>query len=73
MQIAEKLNYVDFNASSGWLERFKKRNNITFRAISGESTSVNQDDARVLLKKCRPASIYDADYFFEHYPIRHLH
>ncbi|TMW47721.1 hypothetical protein DOY81_007210, partial [Sarcophaga bullata] len=43
-EIAEKLNYVDFSVSSGWLERLKKRHNITFRAISGKPANVNQEE-----------------------------
>ncbi|XP_065357188.1 tigger transposable element-derived protein 4-like [Calliphora vicina] len=43
-EIAENMNFADFSASSGWLERFKKRHNISFRTISGEAASVNQND-----------------------------
>lgn len=32
-----------FKASNGWLDRFRTRFNITFRAISGESRSVDEN------------------------------
>lgn len=40
---AEKLGIRDFRASDGWFDRFKKRNNITFRKICGESASVDNN------------------------------
>ena len=30
-----------FKASNGWLEKFRKRHNISYRVISGESASVS--------------------------------
>ena len=38
--IAERLNITNFKASSGWLSKWKERNNIKQRAISGESGEV---------------------------------
>ena len=35
--LAAKLGYPDFRASQGWLDRFKKRHNIVFKAVCGES------------------------------------
>ncbi|CAF3341955.1 unnamed protein product [Rotaria sp. Silwood2] len=41
-QIAEEFGgNVIFKASNGWFEKFKARHNISYRAICGESTSVN--------------------------------
>lgn len=67
-EVAEQLRYQNFNASSGWLERFKKRHNITFRTISGESASVNPNDVKEfgdkiadLLAGYDPKDIYNAD------------
>ena len=40
IQIAERLNITNFKASSGWLSKWKERNNIKQRAISGESGEV---------------------------------
>jgi hypothetical protein len=42
LEFAEKLGYSGFKASEGWLTRFKERHNIVYRAVSGESASVNQ-------------------------------
>jgi hypothetical protein len=38
---AEKLGIHDFKASEGWIARFKKRNQIEFKAVCGESASVH--------------------------------
>ncbi|KAG0430775.1 Tigger transposable element-derived protein 6 [Dictyocoela muelleri] len=40
-KIAGRLNNKNFNASNGWLDKFCKRNNITLRILSGESSSVD--------------------------------
>ena len=40
-KIAAKLGVLSFKANTGWLDRFKKRHNISWRVISGESDSVD--------------------------------
>ncbi|TFJ88772.1 hypothetical protein, partial [Lonepinella koalarum] len=40
-EFAEQMNVQDFNASPGWLDHFKVRSNIVFKAVSGESESVS--------------------------------
>lgn len=36
-----------FKARTGWLDGFKRRNNITFKSMCGERASVNQETAYV--------------------------
>ena len=33
---AKELNTENFQASDGWLRRWKERNNISFKTVSGE-------------------------------------
>ena len=40
---ADKLGLKNFNASDGWLDRFRERHGIKFSAIHGESKSVNEN------------------------------
>ena len=40
MKAAEKLGYPEFKASSGWLTRFKERNNLSQHKLWGESADV---------------------------------
>ena len=51
-QIAAELgNNVIFKASNGWFEKFKSRHNISYRAICGESASVNPVTTNEYFKK----------------------
>jgi len=40
---AKSLGHNDFRASNGWLEKFKKRHNIVFRKLCGESANVREE------------------------------
>ena len=67
-EIAEKIGYVNFQASDGWLQRFRHRHDITFKSISGEAASVNMDDVKnfkerlsSILLGYRPEDVYNAD------------
>jgi hypothetical protein len=62
------LKIQSFAASSGWLERFKKRHNITFKTVSGEAGSVSPEDVGQfqeklpsLLRDYNPRDIFNAD------------
>lgn len=43
MVFAELLKIENFNASAGWLEKFKARHNIVFRTLHGEAKDVPQE------------------------------
>lgn len=42
-KVANNLNLPDFKASNGWLEAFRKRHFISFRALSGESAELDKE------------------------------
>ncbi|XP_043469542.1 tigger transposable element-derived protein 4-like [Leptopilina heterotoma] len=65
---ATKIGIQDFSASNGWFEGFKRRHDIVFKTLSGESKSVdvrvcNQwtKDLPNLLTEYDPEDIYNAD------------
>eukprot|EP00794_Sanderia_malayensis_P004474 gene4474-5069_t len=45
-QVAEKLRYIDFKASSGWLTRFKERHNLSQHKVCRESADVAVDTVK---------------------------
>ncbi|KAJ3615426.1 hypothetical protein MTP99_007389 [Tenebrio molitor] len=67
-EIAEQLGYTSFNASDGWLQKWRKRNNISFKCISGEAADVNEEDVAQFKDKLpsmllgyKPEDVYNAD------------
>ena len=68
---ANDLNVGNFQASDGWLRRWKERNNITFKTVSGVSNSVTPDmvnswsetSLTTLLSNYELKNIYNADEF----------
>lgn len=47
IKIAKSLKITDFNATNGWLDRFKKRNLISYQKVSRKSKPVNDQDINV--------------------------
>ena len=68
---SKEFNVENFQASDGWLRRWKERNNITFKTVSGESKSVTPDmvdgwwetSLPTLLSNYELQDIYNADEF----------
>ncbi|XP_053955719.1 tigger transposable element-derived protein 6-like [Anastrepha ludens] len=68
MEIAGKLGVPNFNASDGWLNKWRIRNNVAFKCVYGEAADVNQDGVEQfrtklpsLLTGYKPQDIYNAD------------
>ncbi|UYV71196.1 hypothetical protein LAZ67_8002131 [Cordylochernes scorpioides] len=62
------MKYDEFEASNGWLDRFKARRNIIFRKICGEERAVNplvvedwKEKISSFLDKYSPSNIYNID------------
>ena len=68
---AKELNTENFQASDGWLRRWKERNNISFKIVSGESKSVTPEMINAWSEMFPPTrlsnydlkDIYNADEF----------
>ena len=58
-QLAEKMGYQDFECNSGWVDRFKNRHGYHFRAIIGESKSVDPDKVDQWKKTTLPTLLAD--------------
>ena len=62
-KVADILRMDKFKASNGWLESFRKRHNIFFRTLSGESAQLDKDIVDNWIK-CLPVVTeqYEAQY-----------
>ena len=60
-QYAKELSIEHFKASGGWLRRWKERNNVTFKTISGESNSVTPQLVNPWSETSLPTLLYNYD------------
>lgn len=67
-KFAKAMGNKDFKASSGWLTNWKKRNNVVFKAETGESGAVDQVSAAEwmasldpILEEYEARNIFNAD------------
>lgn len=67
-EIAEKYGYQNFKASDGWLQKWRKRHNISFKCITGEVADANEEDATEFMRRIpsllldyQPEDVYNAD------------
>jgi hypothetical protein len=65
-EIAEQLGHTSFNASDGWLQKWRKRNNISFKCISGEAADVNEEDVAQFKAGCEDLNQLDLNRDLNH-------
>lgn len=80
--LATSMNVVNFTASNGWLEAWRKRNNIQFRELSGNSADADVTAASDWKRKLpdliagySPCNIFNADetaFFYRQLPTASL-
>ena len=84
LDFAKELNITDFKASGGWLDRWKNRHNVVFRAISGEERSCTEEMTAswaqthlpTILSRYDLRDIYNADefgLFYQQLPTKSFH
>ena len=70
-EFAEKMNVKDFQASDGWLDRWKKRHNVSFKAVSGGGNACTSEMTApweettlpTILSKYKLEEVYNTDEF----------
>jgi hypothetical protein len=71
LAVAKSLRNDQFKASTGWLDSFKKRHNIVWNGVCGESKQVDKNVVSEYKPKLpEPKNIYNADktgLLFGHY------
>ena len=71
LSLAKSLELTNFRASDGWLDKWKQRHNVTFKAVSGEGNAVTPEMTAswsetylpTILSKYELKDIYNADEF----------
>ena len=84
LSLAKNLELTDFRASDGWLDKWKQRHNVTFKAVSGEGNAVTPEMTAswsetylpTILSKYELKDIYNANefgLFYQALPDKSLH
>ena len=84
IDFAEKMSIENFHASDGWLDRWKKRYNVSFKKISGEGNACTdqmtatwaETTLSTMLSKYELSQIYNAGefgLFYRTQPEKSLH
>ena len=84
LSLAKSLELTDFRASDGWLDKWKQRHNVTFKAVSGEGNAVTPEMTPswsetylpTILSKYELKDIYNANefgLFYQALPDKSLH
>ena len=84
LSLAKSLELTDFRASDGWLDKWKQRHNVTFKALSGEGNAVTPEMTAswsvtylpTILSKYELKDIYNANefgLFYQALPDKSLH
>jgi hypothetical protein len=67
-KISQSLGHEQFKASNGWLENFKKRHDIAFKKVCGESAAVSDEvvnewkiNLSELPEGYKPCNVFNAD------------
>ena len=68
-ELAKELGIFDWEASEGWLHRFKERHGLVFKAVCGESASISpaltenwfQEALPRLLQRYKSSDIFNVD------------
>ncbi|XP_040358278.1 tigger transposable element-derived protein 6 [Ixodes scapularis] len=81
-EIADRLDIADFTCSNGWVDRFRKRHGISYRAVSGEAASVDpicveafKSSLPSIIAEYHPRDVFNADeagLFFNVQPTKSL-
>lgn len=68
LEVAQNIGLNEFKASNGWLERFRRRHDITYKTVCGESADVNIEDVKswkqrlsIILKDYASKDVFNAD------------
>ena len=78
---SKSLGFSDFKASNGWLEKFKRRHDLVFKKVCGESASVNietchswiNERLKGFLSVYEPENVFNAEkqlYFINVFPTK---